>query len=108
MKKLLGILISGWLLACTGANAHTSITFAVSHNMMRARDYDDMIFMEEIQAERMHNRLMRMRLARMRYHHPMRVIRPIYPQPYYYAYEEPYFMRTQAFYSHHRIASRHR
>lgn len=113
MKKLLTILISGLLLVCTTANAHTSISFAVYPGMMNARDYDDMLLMEQIRAARMHDRLMRMRLAQMRYHRPMPMIRPFYSQPYYYdAYEEPYFMRTRTVYihhgQHHHKASRHR
>lgn len=91
MKKMLTVFILGFLIS-SGANAHTSITFSVNQGgMMNDYGYEDMLWMQQLQARRMENRLMRMQMAQMRYSQPM------YRR--YYTYSEPYFVRTRTVYT---------
>ena len=94
MKKMLTVFILGFLLS-SGANAHTSISFSVNQGgmpgMMNDYDYEDMLWMQQLQARRMQNRLMRMQMAQMGYAQPM--------YRGYYSYSEPYFVRTRTVYT---------
>jgi hypothetical protein len=96
MKKFLALFILG-LWFSSNAYAHTSIHFSINQGMpamMNAYDYEDMLLMEQIQARRMQNRMMRMAYPRY-----VRIVEPMYHN--YYSYETPYYTTTRTVYTRH-------
>lgn len=97
MKKYLFLLVFSFFLSTT-ASAHTSISFSMNQGMpamMNDYAYNDMLLMEQLQARRMQNRLMRMQMAQMGYPRYVRVIEPMYRN---YYYEQPYYIQTRPIY----------
>lgn len=82
MKKIRFIGLIG-LLLCSSLYAHTSIHFSINQGSpMLINDYEDMLFMEQIQAQRFQQRIMRMRYSQMRHHRSV-FIEPRYSDYYY-------------------------
>lgn len=106
MKKLLLAITLG-LTLCTGAQARTSINFSINPvtvmptMMMNDYAYEDMLWMEQIRAQRMHDRLLRMQMAQMAYPRHIHVIDR------YDTYVEPYYGRRHTIYTREYVQHRH-
>ena len=87
-------------LVWSSVNAHTSITFSIQPGWNEVDEYDR-IMMEQLRAEMIQDRIMRMRLAQGRYHGHRYIRGAMVPR--YFITEDPYFMRHNNAYSRHDI-----